>query len=290
MPKLSVALTLIVSAPAVESVSVAEASAASTSASEPEIVTESVPLPVTVEPFAVKERSPLVSLTTAVKVSGAPVLPLSDTEIPEIAVATPSDSVCAPGTEIEGTPLAVTAACCCAATPPKLSVALTVIGLEPAVPSVSVSVASAAFTSVNVPDTVRSVAVPPTVAPCALAMPSTPLESVSVTLKVSLPVDPASEILMPEIVAILFTPTTVAVPGTVITGTVPAVTAMVLCVATLPKLSVALILIVSAPDVESVSLNVDRSLLTTLKLLVMVRLVVPSPVTVPPSSVTLSSP
>ena len=191
---------------------------------------------------------------------------------------------------IVGTPLAVTAACCCAATPPKLSVALIVIGLDPAVPSVSVKVASAAFTSVKVPDTVKSVGVPPTAAPFALAMPSTPLESVSVTLNVSLPVDPASEILIPEIVAILFTPTTVAAAGTVITGTVPAVTAMVLCAATLPKLSVALTLIESAPEVESVSLNVERSLLTTAKELVMVRLVVPSPVTVPPSSATLSSP
>ena len=208
LPKLSVALTLIVSAPAVESVSVAEASAASTSTSEPVIVTESVPLPVTVEPFAVKERSPLVSLTTAVKVSGAFVLPLSDTEIPEIAVATPIDTVCAPGTVIDGSPLTVTPMVCCVAVWPKLSVALTLIVSALAVESVSLSVASAAFTSASEPAIVtESVPLPVTVEPFAAKVRS-PLVSLTTAVKVSDPVLPLSDKEMPVIASALPTPAT----------------------------------------------------------------------------------
>ena len=88
------ALTAIVSLPAVPSVSDSEASVASTSVSDPLIVTLVLVLPVTfAAPEAVTFRIPTVSLTIAVKVSGAPVLPVSETLTPAIAAALPTPTV-----------------------------------------------------------------------------------------------------------------------------------------------------------------------------------------------------
>ena len=122
----------------------------------------------------------------------------------------------------------VTAAEFGAAVPPKLSVTLTRMGSEPGVPSVSVRVASAAFTWTSVPDSVRSVDDPPTGRAIGIANGEHAGRiRQSHVERVSVPVDPLSETLMPEIVASLFSPITVAVPGTVITGVVPAVTPIV---------------------------------------------------------------
>jgi hypothetical protein len=172
LPKLSVALTLIVSAPAVESVSVADASAASTSASEPEMVTESVPLPVTVEPFAVKERFPWVSLTDhRVSLGRIRIAALGHRDPRDRQSLADTGSVCAPGTVIDGSPLTVTPMVCCVAAWPKLSVALTLIVSAPAVESVSLSDASAAFTSVSEPAIVtESVPLPVSVEPSAVKL------------------------------------------------------------------------------------------------------------------------
>ena len=103
----------------------------------------------------------------------------------------------------------------------------------------------------------KSVELLPNVAPLA---DSNPLLSLSVTVKVSLPVVlPLSARLTPAI-AVAVPSATVCVPGTAITGTPFAVTAIVFAVALLPKLSLALTVIVSGPAVPSVSFSVPRSL------------------------------
>ena len=109
----------------------------------------------------------------------------------------PTPTVCAPGTAITGFPFTVTAMFLVAAVPPKLSVAFSVIGSEPTVPSVSTRVPSAALTLASNPLTVSVVPGPLTVAPFALPIDSTPVESVRVTVNVSPACAPASDRLTP---------------------------------------------------------------------------------------------
>ena len=83
--------------------------------------------------------------------------------------------------------------------------------------------------------------------------------SVTVAVNVSLPVAPASARLTP-VIAVSWLMPSVCAPGTVITGAPFTVTAIVAAVALLPKLSLALTVIVSGPAVPSVSFSVARSL------------------------------
>ena len=174
-----------------------------------------------------------------------------------IAVSWLMPSVCAPGTVITGVTLAVTATVAGVAALPKLSLAVSVIVSGPAELSVSFSVPRSAFTWLSVPLMTRSVELLPDVAPLA---DSNPLLSFSVTVKVSLPVVlPVSARLTPAI-AVAVPSATVCAPGTAITGAPFTVTAIVAAVALLPKLSLALTVIVSGPAVPSVSFSVPRSL------------------------------
>ena len=94
--------------------------------------------------------------------------------------------------------------------------------------------------------------------------------STSVTVNVSLPVAPLSARLMPEIAVSWLMPS-VCAPGTVITGVTLAVTATVAGVAALPKLSLAVSVIVSGPAELSVSFSVPRSAFTWLSVPLMTR-------------------
>ena len=87
---------------------------------------------------------------------------------------------------------------------------------------------------------------------------STPLLSPTVAVNVSPLVAPVSATLMPAIVVGAAT-LIVCAPGTVITGDVVAVTAIVFAVATLPKLSLAFTVRVSEPAAPSVSDRLARS-------------------------------
>ena len=103
---------------------------------------------------------------------------------------------------ITGSPATVTSNVVAAAVLlPKPSVAVTVMLSVPAVPSVSVSVARSAFTSVSVPLMVRVVPGLDTVfpAPPVSVADSTPCVSASVTVKISPTVLPLSFKLTPGI-------------------------------------------------------------------------------------------
>ena len=100
--------------------------------------------------------------------------------------------------------------------------------------------------------------------------------STSVTVNVSLPVAPASARLTP-VIAVSWLMPSVCAPGTVITGVTLAVTATVAGVAALPKLSLAVSVIVSGPAELSVSFSVPRSAFTWLSVPVMTRSAVPDP-------------
>ena len=147
------------------------------------IVSLVVPDPDTPCPLA--DSRPCVSVSVTVNVS-SPVLPLSARLTPAIAVAWLSAIVCAPGTVSTGPPLAVTAIVCVVARLPKLSFAVSVIGSDPLLGSVSLSVARSAFTCSSDP-VIVSLVVPDPDTPCPLAD-SRPCVSVSVTVNVSSPV------------------------------------------------------------------------------------------------------
>ncbi len=96
-------------------------------------------------PVPVAESSPFVSASVTVKVSPV-VVPVSDRLTPAIAVAWLTPAVSEVGAAMTGSPFTVTATCCWVAVLPKPSVAFSVIVSDPAVPSVSCSVARSAFT------------------------------------------------------------------------------------------------------------------------------------------------
>ena len=100
---------------------------------------------------------------------------------------------------------------------------------------------------------------PPPPAPLVFAD-SNPLLSLSVTVKLSLPVVlPLSARLTPAI-AVAVPSATVCAPGTAITGAPFTVTAIVAAVAPLPKLSLALSVMVSGPaPCRQLSFSVPRS-------------------------------
>src|SRR5271165_4369423 len=110
--------------------------------------------------------------------------------MPFSGVACPTAVVQVVGAVSTGAPLAVIATVLLAATLPKLSTALTVIGSDPVVALVSDTVARPAFTWASDPTMVTCV-VPDPVTPGPLAD-STPVVSPSVTVKVSLDRLPAS--------------------------------------------------------------------------------------------------
>src|SRR5665213_665543 len=192
LPKLSVAWAAMVSLPAVPSVSERLARSVLRVFSE-------TPLTVMLVPAALKpvaDKTPWVSLTVAEKVSGAAVLPVSETLTPPIAVALPTPMILAPGTAINGRPLTVTATVLAAAALPKLSVAWTVMVSLPAVPSVSERLARSVLSWVReMPLTVMLV--PAALKPVA---DKTPWVSLTVAEKVSgAAVLPVSETLTPVI-------------------------------------------------------------------------------------------
>src|SRR5580658_1362397 len=266
LPKLSVALTVMVSEPGVPSVSLSVPRAVLTCVSEPLIVTL-VPGPETLAPPALlADSTPCVSATVTVNVSPlVVVLPLSSRLPPGIEAALPTPIVSGVSAVITGRPLTVIAVVVGVATLPKLSVALTVMVSEPAVPSVSLSVPRAVLTALSDPEIVTSLL--PLFA--TLAAPavtdSSPMLSATVTVNVSplVVVLPLSARLPPGIDAALPTPIVSGV-GAVITGSPFTVIAVVVGVATLPKLSVALTVMVSGPAVPSVSLRAPRAVLTAL--------------------------
>src|SRR5665213_171930 len=257
LPKLSVAGTVMVSDPAVPLVSVRLARSVLRVFSE-------TPLTVMLVPAALKpvaDKTPWVSLTVAEKVSGAAVLPVSETLTPPIAVALPTPMILAPGTAINGRPLTVTATVLAAAALPKLSVAWTVMVSLPAVPSVSERLARSVLRVLReTPLTVMLV--PAALKPVA---DRTPWVSLTVAEKVSgAPVLPVSETLTPPIAAALPSGM-VTLAGAAITGRPLTVTATVLAAAALPKLSVAWTVMVSLPAVPSVSERLARSVLRVLR-------------------------
>src|SRR5665213_1126472 len=253
LPKLSVAGTVMVSDPAVPLVSVRLARSVLR-------VLRETPLTVMLVPAALKpvaDRTPWVSLTVAEKVSGAPVLPVSETLTPPIAAALPTAMVLAAGAAINGRPLTVTATVLAAAALPKLSVAWTVMVSLPAVPSVSERLARSVLRVLReTPLTVMLV--PAALKPVA---DRTPWVSLTVAEKVSgAPVLPVSETLTPPIAADLPTAMVLAA-GAAITGRPLMVNATVLAAAALPKLSVAWTVMVSDPAVPLVSVRLARSVL-----------------------------
>src|SRR5665213_3434423 len=272
-PKLSVALTVMVSPPAVALVSVRLARSWFKSLSETPVMVMLVPA--ALKPVA--ESTPLVSLTATEKVSGEPVLPVSETITPPIVAAVSTPIVWDPGTAMAGRPLVVTAMDWLAAAAPKLSLALTMMVSEPGVALVSVRLARSAFKSLS------EAPVMVMLAPAALkpVAESTPLVSLTAAEKVSgEPVAPASETLTPPIVAAVPTPM-VWGPGTAITGMPWTVTAIVTGVPTPVRPSDEVTVMVSDPAVASVSLRVARSALTWATVPVSVRSVLALPPTVP---------
>src|SRR5208282_2840600 len=124
LPKLSPALSVIVSAAVAASASVRVARSLLTCASEPVIERLVVPDPDTPLPLA--DSLPLASASVTVKLSPA-VSPLSDRLTPEIALAWFCAAVAVVGAAMTGSPLTVTAIVAAAALPPLLSLALSVI-------------------------------------------------------------------------------------------------------------------------------------------------------------------
>src|SRR5208337_519022 len=271
LPKLSPALSVIVSAAVLASVSVRVPRSVFTCASEPVIDRLAVPDPDTPLPLA--DSLPLASARVTVKLSLA-VLPLSERLMPEIALAWFCATVAEAGAAMTGSPLTVTAIVAAVALPPLLSLALSAIVSDGVVASVSVRVARSLSTCASEP-VIDRLAVPDPDTPLPLAD-SLPLASARVTVKLSLAVLPLSERLMPEIALAWFC-ATVAEAGAAMTGSPLTVTAIVAAVALPPLLSLALSAIVSDGVVASVSVRVARSLSTCASEPVIVRLVVPDP-------------
>src|SRR5208337_1153150 len=282
LPKLSPALSVIVSAAVLASVSVRVPRSVFTCASEPVIDRLAVPDPDTPLPLA--DSLPLASARVTVKLSLA-VLPLSERLMPEIALAWFCATVAEAGAAMTGSPLTVTAIVAAVALPPLLSLALSAIVSDGVVASVSVRVARSLSTCASEP-VIDRLAVPDPDTPLPLAD-SLPLASARVTVKLSLAVLPLSDRLTPEIALAWFC-ATVAEAGAAMTGSPLTVTAIVAAVALPPLLSLALSAIVSDGVVASASVRVARSLSTCASEPVIVRLVVPDPDT--PVPVAASSP
>ena len=148
---------------------------------------------------------------------------------------------------------------------PKLSFAVSVIGSDPRVPSVSVSVAGRRSPGPACPDDQarRAGAVDRAAAARSdMFADRSPLLSLSVTVKTSPEVLPVSVTTTPVIGSVRST--SIVCAGVVSIGAVFTVTVNRLCVAALlPKPSVAFTVMVSVPGVLSVSLSVPRSVLTS---------------------------
>ena len=217
LPNWSVAFTTIVSAVPLPTVSVSVASAAVICARVPLIVRLVDPEPVTEPPPpAVASRTPVVSLRVIANVS-VPGAPSSDRPMPPIAPVLPMPNVAPPvGVAITGPFSTVTPIVRAAAAFPRLSVAVSVMLSGATVLSVSLSVASCAFTCVRLP-VIDRVAVPCPVTPTTLPTDNRPFASASETVKVSPLVVPLSDRLTPVIAKALPTPAVTA-PGTASTG------------------------------------------------------------------------
>ena len=134
---------------------------------------------------------------------GDPGLPVSETLTPEIRSLFPTPVVAEVGTFSTGILFTVTAMFLTGAEPPRLSVALSVMLSEPAMPSRSANVASDALTSAKEPLMVSFVlpfAEMTVSAPDCAAL-SAPFTSVSTAVKVSPPKAPGSVILTPDTLA-----------------------------------------------------------------------------------------
>ena len=162
-----------------------------------------------------------------------------------------------------------------------------------------VSVPGVLSVSLSVPRAVLTAPSDPVIVTLLLSLFDTPAEpgvtvsspsvSATMTVNVSPAVVPLSVRLPPGIRAALPTPIVSAV-GAVITGSPFTVIVVVVCVATLPKLSVAFTVMVSVPGVLSVSLSVPRAVLTAPRDPVIVTLLLSLFDTPAEPGVTVSSP
>jgi len=181
-----------------------------------------------------RHRPGLRSDTVAVNVSDAGALS-SDRAMPAMAPVWPTPIVAAAGAVITGPLATATPIVCPVAALPRLSVAFTVIVSGATTLSVSLSVASAAFTSESEPLTDSDFdPLPPTLAPVARLTESRPSPSDSETVNVSLVVTPDSLRLTPAIASGLPTPV-VTEAGAAITGSPFTVTAIEAVPAWLPN-------------------------------------------------------
>ena len=187
LPRLSVAVSPIVSAAVLASVSLKVPSAAFTCASDPKIV-RLVPAPDTLTPpLLLAERTPLVSVNTTVKVAPA-VLPDSDTLTPPIAPGLPTPRFSVVGAAITGAPFTVTLVDAPIAVLPNPSVALNTMVSAAVEVFLSVSEPSADATCAKLPLIVSELEpLPPIVAPDPVPTESRPLVSASAT-EISSPV------------------------------------------------------------------------------------------------------
>ena len=269
----------IVSVPPADSRSVKVASAAFTCTNVPEILRPTLPPPVTIAPPAtLADSRPVVSVT--VTVSGSPaVRPLSLMLTPPMAATWVTPMTCGEVARTDGRPLTVTTVVLMPAVLPNPSVAFTVMLSANSELSVSLRLASVAFTPASVPLTIRLFGTPPTVAPTAAVADSSPLVSATVTVKISPATAPVSETAIPVIGLGCPTPT-VALAGAASTGPFATATAID-ALAPLPRVSVAVSPIVSAAVLASVSLNVPSAAFTCPRDPKIVR-VVPEPDTLAP--------
>ena len=283
-------LIVSVSAAVVDCRSVTVVSAFATCAKVPNTVTLLVPPPVTVSPNPLDTPiRPRVSCSVTVIVS-LPVLPVSLRLTPLIAVAWFCPRIAVPGALSCGVPFTVTAIVCGVAVAVDASVAVSTMLSAALEALVSVTLPSVALMSARVPPMVRvfmpvadSVAAPDAVAP------KCPLVSASVRLKVAPTPEPASARLIEPRAPALPMPIT-AVVGAVITGALATATAID-PVPVLPRLSVALIAIVSDGETLSVLDNVASDAFTCTSEPKIVTLVVPSvPMLAPSGLPTVSRP
>jgi len=210
LPKLSAALTVIVSEVVVGSLSASVVRSASTCANVPAIVSVLPPFDGVIVPpppvaLVFADSVPFVSASVTVKLSPlVVVLPLSETLTPVIGDAVFCCTVCGLVTAIDGNPFTVSDIADGPALPPLLSLAFTVIVSEAVVGSWSVRVVRSALTWANVPTIVSVlppfdgvIVPPPPVAP--VFADSVPFVSLTIAVKFSPPVVGDSEMLTPEI-------------------------------------------------------------------------------------------
>ena len=262
LPNWSVAVTTMVSAAITELVSVSVVSALSTCVKVPLTVTVLPPPPETVAPNALPiDNSPLVSASVTVSPS-EPSAFGSLTEMKLIAWGVPTPTMTDAGALTTGSPVTVTPIVCVPAVKANWSDAFTTIGSEPGVPPVSVRLARVAFTSAKLPLMVRALVPDPVMVGTPLAVTARwPVPSARVTVNGLVEAAPLSATLTPVIAAALPVPTNSAV-GTVRTGPFTTVTAIVCGVAVLPRLSVVVIPIESAPSVGSFTLRLATAWFT----------------------------